>query len=190
MRGTIGGRLDRGDSSVGDFTISKGSRMCLRRTWTRRNYVWWWRSTLSETMAPQCGERRVRSRGERRILNVNWTYVSLRAIKASPRYRGTRTAPVATKAPHYEPSMSPLTLSLPFSPLSVSFSLVPVRSIFHTNRPTTLSRFPLNPWFIRSVLDIVLQKITCYKGKMYSSYKGRSIWTDCIPSQDNVKNYS
>lgn len=31
MRDTIGGRLDRGNSSVGDFTISKGSRMCLRR---------------------------------------------------------------------------------------------------------------------------------------------------------------
>lgn len=39
-------------------------------------------------------------------------HVSLRVIKVGPRYGGSCTAPVATKAPHRRPSLSPLTLSL------------------------------------------------------------------------------
>lgn len=44
-------------------------------------------------------------------------HVSLRVIKVGPRYGGSCTTPVATKAPHHEPSLSPVTLSLYTYPL-------------------------------------------------------------------------
>lgn len=54
-----------------------------------------------------------RERGRREAGRQTGRHVSLRVIKVGPRYGGSCTAPVATKAPHHEPSLSPLTLSHP-----------------------------------------------------------------------------
>lgn len=56
------------------------------------------------------GERGGEEEGEGR--GQTGRHVSLRVIKVGPRYGGSCTAPVATKAPHRRPSLSPLTLSL------------------------------------------------------------------------------
>lgn len=65
-------------------------------------------------------------------------HVSLRVIKVGPRYRGSCTAPVATKAPHREPSLSPSTLSLipPALPLPISALL---------GRPSVFQVPPIRP---------------------------------------------
>lgn len=63
------------------------------------------RQTRRGAMAPGSG-------GGRRRGGQTGRHVSLRVIKVGPRYGGSCTAPVATKAPHRRPSLSPLTLSL------------------------------------------------------------------------------
>lgn len=95
------GRIRR--DSVGDFAISKGSKMSLREPdVTPASYGY--RAKLSGVQWFREGVGRVRG-------GQTGRHVSLRVIKVGPRYGGSCTAPVATKAPHHGPSLSPLTLS-------------------------------------------------------------------------------
>lgn len=98
-----------GRGPVRDFAISKGSRMPLREfnvTPASIHIARLSRETRRGAMA-------LDGRGGRGEARANWTPRIFTGHKGWPSLRGgSCTAPVATKAPHHRPSLSPLTLSL------------------------------------------------------------------------------